>query len=139
MWKRSIGFLIGLFYAATYGFWTMLITGGGHGNFLWFWLFCNTYFLGLFFPIAGLLVADLNPKSARISLAILLSVHFLALSGNLIFGLGQMTDDIQRSWDRVTHTSIVIMTIVHVLPPILLVVILTMKQLAISRHQKYLK
>ncbi len=47
--KRLIAGTVGVAYAVLYGFWTLLLTGGGHVNFIWFFLFFSVEFCGLYF------------------------------------------------------------------------------------------
>lgn len=75
---------IGFTYAIAYGFWTMLVTGGGHGNFVWFKLFLYSGFLGLFFPVMGALITDVADKRARVVYLSLLSYYLMSSTGLLI-------------------------------------------------------
>jgi hypothetical protein len=58
--KRLIAGIIGIGFAVLYGFWTLLLTGGGHVNFVWFWLFLTVEFCGLYFPLMAVLAVDLR-------------------------------------------------------------------------------
>ena len=58
--KRIIAGAIGLLFAVVYGLWTMMLTGGGHGNFIWCLLFLFVEFVGLYFPLMAILAVDLR-------------------------------------------------------------------------------
>jgi hypothetical protein len=58
--KRFIAGTVGVAYALLYGFWTLLLTGGGHVNFIWFFLFFSADLCGLFFPLMAVLAVDLR-------------------------------------------------------------------------------
>ena len=128
MVKQIIGAAIGLLYAIVYGFFSMLITGGGHANFLWMMAFIFTFFFGLFFPIAGGLVADIDNRAARISLVGLLCLNHLATIW--FFFLGGLTDDgyadMIRSWNHFREIFIVA-TFLHLLPIVALWTIVIVK------------
>lgn len=127
MAKRVIGGLLGLAYAIGYGFWTMLLTGGGHGNFIWMILFFTAYLFGLFFPIMGALAVDLRPIIVKAAFGTLLFVsvliHFLIIAPALSGGPGDMTDDLQKSWAR-GPVMVIFSAIVHFLPIVALSLIL---------------
>jgi hypothetical protein len=116
MSRRVVGFLSGLVYALGYGFFTMLVTGGGHGNFLWLMAFLVTFFGGIFFPVAGFLVADLRQVWARTALTVVL---FLNLFATIFLFVGFLDEDgwqdISESWGR-SAFLFVFMSIAHILP-----------------------
>jgi|GEM_PF-3432940 len=113
---RLIGLVVGLVYAVLYGFWTMMATGGGHGNFTWLLLFCVAEFLGLFFPIMGFLVVNLRPFWAKVSCGVLLSVTVLLTAYMLVDGLGpDGMDDIIKSWNR-DQIAFIVLSVVHFAP-----------------------
>lgn len=127
MKRRLIGAAVGFGYAVLYGFWTLLITGGGHGNFLWAFLFFSAYIFGLFFPAMGFLVVDLRPLWARmIGLLICFLVSVLT-TYHLIVGLTDVGDgarnDILESWNR-SSLGFVVMSVIHVLPLLVFIVLL---------------
>ena len=119
MWKRVLGGLVGLVYAVIYGFWTMLQTGGGHGNFIWMILFFTSYFFGLFFLIVGVLVVDLRPIIAKAAFGTLLLVSLLVnviiITPILLGEPGASTRDFQKTWARDPNGTVV-GAIVHFLP-----------------------
>lgn len=116
MWKRWIGVGVGLAYAICYGFWTMMLTGGGHGNFLWFMLFLLAEVLGIFFPVLGFVVVDLRPIWAKITLGLLLALSLGTTAYLVAGGLGQDgMDDILKSWNQ-TPFLFIFATTIHFAP-----------------------
>ena len=89
MKKRLTWAAAGLGYALLYGFWTAFITGGGHGNFIWFLLFIFVEFLGLYFPLMAALGADLDTRGKRIVFGSLILFNLISSS---ILLLGWITD-----------------------------------------------
>lgn len=87
--REVIAGLVGLAYAAVYGFWTMLATGGGHGNFVWFGLFIFVEFLGLYFPIMAVLALNLRSRMTKIVFGSLILFNLVA---SVIMILGWMTE-----------------------------------------------
>ena len=59
---RVIAAFIGILWAVFYWFWTMALTGGGHGNFVWLGILVLVEFGGLFFPLMAVLMLDLRSK-----------------------------------------------------------------------------
>lgn len=127
MAKRVIGGLLGLGYAIGYGFWTMLLTGGGHGNFIWMILFFTAYLFGLFFPIMGALAVDLRPIVIKSAFGTLLFVsvliHVLIIAPALSGGPGDLTADLQKSWAR-GPLMVIFSATVHFLPIAILSLVL---------------
>lgn len=76
--KRIIAGVIGLFFAVVYGFWTMLITGGGHGNFVWFMMFMTIEYFGLYFPLMSVMAVDLRSKLIKIVFGSLIGFNLIA-------------------------------------------------------------
>ncbi|MBX3243007.1 MAG: hypothetical protein KF685_00880 [Acidobacteria bacterium] len=116
--KRFLGAFVGLIYAVLYGFWTMLNTGGGHGNFLWFILFVITSFFGTFFPIIGFLIVDMRSFLTKIIAGCLLAVHValnIFLLSNMWFYDEGMRQDILDSWKR-SPEGFVVASVLYVLP-----------------------
>ena len=139
IWKRFLGAVVGVVYAVLYGFWTLLETGGGHGNLIWVVLFCTSYFYGTFFPIAGLIAADLKPRWARLSLGVLIAIHLVATTVVLIaaFRTDLVTADLQKMWEFY-RGSLVLSASIHLLPIVVLASILLTTILAHRKNQKYL-
>lgn len=119
MWKRAIAAFAGLVYAVIYGFWTILQTGGGHGNFIWMILFFAAYFFGLFFPIMGALVVDLRSIIAKATFGSLifisLLIHLIIIIPILSGSAGASTTDFQKTWAR-DPSGTVVGAIIHLLP-----------------------
>lgn len=129
MKNRLIGLCIGLVYALVYGLFTMFITGGGHGNFLWLLLFVFSYFFGLFFPISGFLIVDLQPIWAKAVLGMLLVLHIVALwwyFGSLVTGIlendqqGLLIGDVLKSREK-SPGSFIFFASIHLTPLIVVV------------------
>lgn len=115
MTKRLIWAAIGFGYAVVYGFWTMLVTGGGHGNFLWLFLFLSAYFFGGIFPAMGFILADLRPLWAKAS-GLAISIASIGITGfHLCFLGSEGTEDIIESWNR-SPIGFVVLSLIHILP-----------------------
>ncbi len=116
MKRRVAGAAVGLVYGIFYGFWTMLLTGGGHGNFSWFLLFFTAQFFGLFFPLVGLFAADLRPFWAQNGFWIVMSASLMI---TLIMIPTILVDpehnDLVKSWHR-HQLGFVFFTVIHLLP-----------------------
>jgi hypothetical protein len=113
--KRFAWAAVGLIYAVIYGFWTALLTGGGHGNFLWLVLFLLTYFFGGIFPAMGFILADLRPIWAK-SAGLAISLVSAALTVFQLCSLGpEGTEDLIESWNR-SAALFVVASLIHVLP-----------------------
>ncbi|MEO7660700.1 MAG: hypothetical protein ABIV48_13885 [Pyrinomonadaceae bacterium] len=78
--KRTYAVAIGVVYAVIYGFWTMLATGGGHGNFIWFLLFLFVEFGGLYFPLMVALSVNLKPFLVRVIFGSLIAFNLIVSS-----------------------------------------------------------
>lgn len=116
---------LGFTYAVIYGFWTMLITGGGHGNYVWFLLFCYVSLLGLYFPLMGALYADLKLKSARRVFLTLLFFHFAASSILLIGWVVGVADEffydgLAQTVELMGATSLALFATLHYMPSLVL-------------------
>ena len=115
MKKRITCAAIGLLYAIVYGFWTAFITGGGHGNFLWLFLFLLAYCFGGIFPVMGFILADLRPVWAK-STGIAISLVSIGVTLVQLFTLGpEGTEDLIESWNR-SPLMFLIASFIHVLP-----------------------
>lgn len=133
MWRRLTGALIGLIYAVLYGFWTMLLTGGGHGNFLWFMLFFFGQFVGLFFPLMGFLVVDLRSKWAKVLFGGLLATSIF-LTGYILANPGEAgREDIFKSWYR-DQIGFIFYSVIHIIPFIAFTVVF-LKSLFIDEQE----
>jgi hypothetical protein len=77
--RRAVGFFIGLAYSLSLGFFLMMLTGGGHGNFTWIVFFFLTSMFGILYPALGLLAANTRTLLAKAAMA-----AFLILNGFLV-------------------------------------------------------
>jgi len=77
--RRLIGSIIGLVFGAAYGFFATLMTGGGHGNFLWIMMFFPTIFGLLVFPVIGFIAADLKPKIYKVFFVLVMLFHYVGI------------------------------------------------------------
>ena len=123
MKRRLIFAALGFAYAFLYGLWTVFITGGGHGNFIWFMLFFFGYLGGLFFPIAGFILADLRPLWARATGLSILIVN-LTLTVFHFATMGEIShNDLAESWDR-SSTGFMVASVIHAFPAVLLLALI---------------
>lgn len=115
MLRRFLWGIAGLVWALGHGFLTLLVTGGGHGNFLWVSVFVFGYFFGLFIPVSAVIVSDPKPFWARVSgwclVALTLALTIVSL---VTFDEGMM-GDVSRSWDR-SPSLFVFMSVLHFVP-----------------------
>lgn len=123
MKKRLIFAAIGFAYAFVYGFWTFFITGGGHGNFIWLMLFYFAYLAGLFFPIAGFVLADLRPLWAKSTGIAVLIVNFVLTVLHFATMGEEGSEDLTKSWDR-SSTGFMVASVIHVFPAVLLLALI---------------
>ncbi len=114
-----MGIGIGLIYALVYGFWTMLATGGGHGNFVWVLLFIFVELFGIYFPVMGAMIADLGSRFTKIIFGSLILFNVLAsivlLSSWIFEATGDSSDDFERMWGRYPGT-VILCAFMHFLP-----------------------
>lgn len=71
--------MIGLIYAAVLGFFSILVTGGGHGNFIWPELFFNVFCFGIFYPINSAFVVDLRQKTIRLAFGTIIALETIII------------------------------------------------------------
>jgi hypothetical protein len=83
--KNLTAAMAGVAYAVVYGFWTADATGGGHVNFIWFWMFFTVNMFGLYFPIMAVLAVNLSRRTTRFAFAALLFVNFFT-SAVMLYG-----------------------------------------------------
>ncbi len=125
--KRIIAGAIGLLFAVVYGLWTMMLTGGGHGNFIWLLLFLFVEFVGLYFPLMAILAVDLRPFLAKIFFSSLICFNLVVSS---IMIIGWMTEsgdnglsDFQKMW-QMGAGWILFAAFAHFLPTIIFIFLL---------------
>jgi len=76
--KQIIAAAVGGVYAVIYGLWTLMATGGGHGNFIWLQLFLTIHLCGLYFVGMSVLMVTLYDRSALTAFGILSLLNVLA-------------------------------------------------------------
>jgi hypothetical protein len=120
--------VFGLLYAVIYGFWTMLATGGGHGNYVWFYLFFYAYFFGVYFPLMGALSADLRSFGHRVVfgslIAINLGISLVVILVWLFGGAGGDLDDFETTWGIGGSGLVLFSAFLHFLPSLIFLYIL---------------
>ena len=118
--KRGIWGAVGVLFAVVYGLWTAMATGGGHGNFVWFYLFLKVDLIGFFFPMMFALAADLRPRAVRTAFGILLLLHLIgsvAVIALWVSGHGRETiDDFAKTVRQVGYATLFFCGFVHFLP-----------------------
>ena len=124
--KRVLAGVIGLIYAATYGFWTALATGGGHGNFVWFLMFIFVYLFGLYFPFMSILAVDLSSRFIKVIFGGLIVATMLA-SAVLIYGWISDPEgtyhDFEKMWGNYPGT-VLICAVMHFIPNVVYIALL---------------
>ncbi len=68
---------VGTVYALVYGLWTAIATGGGHVNFIWFWMFFKIELFGLYFPMMAVFAVNLRDRIARALFGSFIGANFL--------------------------------------------------------------
>ncbi|MBA3769206.1 MAG: hypothetical protein H0X08_01655 [Blastocatellia bacterium] len=117
--KRILAAVVGTAYALVYGFWTMLVTGGGHGNFIWIMMFIIFGAFGLYFPLMAVLSADLRSFNTQVVFGSLLLFNLFGavlLIALWILGItGERLDDFSKTW-RAAPITLITCAIVHFVP-----------------------
>ncbi|MBK7932781.1 MAG: hypothetical protein IPK01_04640 [Acidobacteria bacterium] len=105
----------------------MMITGGGHGNFIWFLLFLFVEFVGIYFPLMAILAVDLRSFLAKILFSSLICFNLIVSS---IMIIGRMTEsggarptDFQKMW-QMGAGWVVFAAFAHFLPTIIFLFLL---------------
>ena len=118
--KRIIAALIGIAYAAAYWFWTMLITGGGHANFIWVFLFFFVEFAGIYFPLMAVLAVDLSSRLVKIVFGSLIAFNVIGSSLMILAWItgatGDSLDDFSTTISIIGVGSFLFSTFLHFLP-----------------------
>lgn len=129
--KKLIAALVGLIYAVVYGFWTMSITGGGHGNFIWLGLFVFIEFFGLYFPLMIVLAFDLRSQLRKIIFGSLIAFNLVA-STVMILGwatetetAGERPSDFAKMIQINGIGFVIFCALAHFLPTIIFAFLLT--------------
>lgn len=120
--RRIIRGVVGLLFAFVYGMWTILATGGGHGNFIWFYLFMITGFYGFYYPIMASLSADLRPGVLKVVFGVLIIFNLVASAALItawVFGLtGKRLDEFDKTFEAVGLWRLLFSGAVHFLPTV---------------------
>lgn len=120
--KQIIWGVSGVLYAFVYGLWTIMATGGGHGNFIWFFLFLSVNFCGLYFPIMAALAVDLRENPAMIAFGSLLGFNLLASVGLIIVWLVGIENDwfdpFEKAYAAMGLWGLLFCAVLHFLPSI---------------------
>jgi len=97
-----------------------MVTGGGHGNVIWLYLFVIVEFVGLYFPLMAILSVDLRPTAVMIvsgALWIFNVVASIAIIIAWILGItGESLDDFGKTLEAMGPLSLAVCVIVHFLP-----------------------
>ncbi|MBK9163383.1 MAG: hypothetical protein IPM21_05620 [Acidobacteria bacterium] len=113
--RRFLWGAAGFAWGVGHGFLTLLVTGGGHGNFLWVSVFLMGYMFGLLVPAAAFVVADTGPFWAKVSgwcsVALIFALTLLSL---FILSPGAI-EDAYLSWSR-SPSLFVFMSALHFVP-----------------------
>ncbi len=120
--KQIIWGAIGLLYAFVYGFFTMLATGGGHGNFIWFILFLTVEFIGLYFPLMAILAVDLRRRATKMIFGTLIGFNLIASSVVILGWIQELPDGKPTDFQKMTQygvKGVIFNVAVHFLPTIL--------------------
>lgn len=126
--KRFIAGAVGVVYALLYGFWTLLLTGGGHVNFIWFLLFFFVEFCGLYFPLMAVLAVNLRGMFLK-------TIYGGLIGFNLIVSVVMIADwvteegtdrlsDFERTVNANGHGAVVLFALIHFLPTLVFSVLL---------------
>ena len=97
--RRLLGLVIGLAYGLIFAFLSVTETGGGHGNFVWLFI----YFVPLagpilFFMTMGFLAGDLRPLWSKVIYVALLVCHYSLFLYLTAFATGKIAEDNSRIW-----------------------------------------
>lgn len=118
--RRIIRGAVGLFFAFVYGFWIVLSTGGGHGNFIWVYIFMIAGLYGLYYPIMAALSADLRPTVLKVIFGALIVFHLLASTILMIAWIFALTDtlpdDFEKTFAAIGMWGLLFSGAVHFLP-----------------------
>jgi len=127
--KPILAVVGGFVYALIYGFWTLFITGGGHGNFIWIGLFLFTEFFGLYVPLMAFLALNLTTLFRKVVFGSF--VCFNVISGIvMIAGWVNSPDEPDRASEFHRQlqinglTFVLICAFIHFLPTVIFLTIL---------------
>lgn len=124
MKRRFVGAATGFLFGIFCGFISLLSAGGGHGSYMWIYLFVIPELCGIYFAVMGFLGADLSNSVFRWIFGILLFVNTI-ISSVIIWG--NLTNDPYtiKAWnsDPLVATFI---TAVHIVPTLILATMLVL-------------
>ncbi len=131
---RLTGTSVGLVYGVAFAFLAAMATGGGHGNFVWIFIYIIPL-IGpvIYFPIMGFLAGDLRSFSSKIVYVGLLIIHYLVLASLTLFSTGEMAEDNAKMLSR-DPGGLIIMIIAYLMGQIPLLLLLVMSLLGGSNE-----
>ena len=125
--KHIIAGGIGLLFALIYGVWTIMLTGGGHGNFIWFSLFLTAGLLGIYYPFMAFLAIDLSSLIAKIVFGSLIAFNLIVSLFWIIKWITEANDgrptDFQKMW-QMGAGWVLFAAFAHFLPTIFFLLLL---------------
>ncbi len=132
IWRRVTGLLVGIVYGLIYTFLAVMATGGGHGNFIWLFIYIIP-FIGplVFFSVLGFLATDLRPFVSKVIFGSLLICHYSVFALLTIFADGDIAADNARTWSKYP-SNIYFMVVVYLVGQLPLLAIFA-KSLFIDR------
>jgi hypothetical protein len=118
--KNIVAAIIGIAYAVLYGLWTAIATGGGHVNFIWFWMFFTIEMFGLYFPLMTVLAVNLRSQLTRMLFGCLITANVIA-SSLMIYGWvneppSDQMSDFERSLRVNGYGGLMFCGMLHFLP-----------------------
>jgi hypothetical protein len=126
--NRVIAGGVGLLFAVIYGFWTAILTGGGHVNFIWIGLFIFVEFFGLYFPLMAVLAVNLRSFVTKIVFASLIAFNLLASSIMILGWVSEPPDDRPSDFERTVRANgigdVIFFAAIHFLPTMIFLFIL---------------
>jgi hypothetical protein len=126
--KRIIAAAVGIVYAIVYGFWTLLGTGGGHGNFIWLMLVIFPGLLGIYYPLMAVLAVDLRPFAAKVVFGSLLGLNtitsIMLIAGWIGGSESEGRSDFEKTVNAIGFGGIVFSAVFHFVPTLFFLIIL---------------
>ena len=121
---RLTGTAVGLVYGVAFAFLAAIATGGGHGNFVWIFIYIIPL-IGpvIYFPVMGFLAGDLRSFFSKIIYVGLLITHYLVLASLTLFSTGEMAEDNAKMLSR-DPTGLITMIVAYLIGQIPLVLLL---------------
>lgn len=118
-----IGTAIGLVYGVVFAFLSAMATGGGHGNFVWIFIYIIP-FIGpvIYFPVMGFLAVNLRSFFSKIVYVGLLVTHYLVFASLTLFSSGEMAEDNAKMLSR-DPAGLIIMIVAYLIGQVPLVLL----------------